>query len=276
MMHLCPSVTETATSALPFSSSGLGTTALGIAETRRGFTSRPGLLATVKAWVLATIRRAGTSTATAMRRLLRRPRPLNIHVRPASDAARASDVGSVTVYYGDPPHMSIEEQVAALDARTRALRDDVAAVRTQIEEGRSQARKSLAEEAQARQERDDWLADRLEDLAAGGLRLETWGRGHVRVGNLPRHGAGRDRRVAALLVPHPPDRSDASAKSHRDRRSTGLAFGAVSVCVAIAGNDHGGYAGVGPSRYGMSCEVARVRITSGICFRHGLELRRSS
>jgi hypothetical protein len=133
---------------------GLGATVLGIINTRRQFTDKPGIVDEVRA-----------SIRHAFGKLRGKPPTQKVA---AKSLESQWGVGEPTVTQDDWRELTLEKRVDRLRDETRALRDDLTNKGQQLLQ-------AIDAEAQTRDQLVKALRQRIAELAGGGLGLQTFG-----------------------------------------------------------------------------------------------------
>jgi hypothetical protein len=144
-------------SALALELGGLFVVAAGIASTRRQF-EKPGLKQAVVSWF--------NDLANAWKA----PRNISLTLEPVRLNVR---VNSPTITI--TPQLDLEERVALAERQLVELRADLDTIRRDVESKATEQANAVRKEAAGREVADEKLRKMLEDVAAGGLTLETIG-----------------------------------------------------------------------------------------------------
>lgn len=142
---------------------GLATVALGISETRRAFTDRPSIVG-----------RALASAKRLMDRVLRKPQGQVIE-GVGTLGGVATLEGDGTGLLGDWDNVEPEVRIERLKAYVNRLSEEVDELRRQVKREVAERNKADDLERQERRGLERELKELVQEAAAGGLRLETWG-----------------------------------------------------------------------------------------------------
>jgi hypothetical protein len=162
---------------------GLGLAAYGVAETRESYApERLGVVGTTRTWLL----RLWIWTSRLVRtRLLRRPpRPKVVALGIADELSLADSIG-VEISYGMLDQTrAVDEHIAILDQRSRALRDDLNRLRRETRAAQRDLERWRGEVDAARADLRDEMRRDLRQLVTEGLSREAIGLTLTAVGTL--------------------------------------------------------------------------------------------
>jgi len=138
---------------------GLATVAFGLSKIRRLF-GRPSLPLKIWGW----FRQLASAFET--------PKPITLQ---ASIEVSVVMSGDLSVVRAAGPGASLEDRVSVLEENLSRLRDELAVKKQKFQEGIQTVKEQIERETQERRTENQQIARRTEELAVGGLHLETVG-----------------------------------------------------------------------------------------------------
>lgn len=145
---------------------GVATVFVGIDNTRRSFTDRPGIVEDLKHSLKRVLDklRGKQQTTTVVGQSIESSFAVGTHTIKTTD-----DYDELTI------EQRVEHLSQRLDSETKSLRDDLTSKGQQLQQ-------AIDAEAHTREQLDDELRGRIGNLAAGGLSMQTFGASAILVG----------------------------------------------------------------------------------------------
>lgn len=138
---------------------GLTTVAIGLSETRRLF-GRPSL----PHKILFFFRQVASGFAT--------PKPMTLQVH---DLTCTPTIENVQLVRAASPEDSLEERVSILEENLNRLREELTVKKQEFQQGIQTVKVQIEREAQERRTENQQVTQKIEEVAVGGLHLETVG-----------------------------------------------------------------------------------------------------